>query len=567
MIIRIDMSAQRIYREEIPSDCIGLGGRGLTSMIINNDVPADCSPLGSKNRLIFALGFLTGTPLVNTGRLSIGAKSPLTRGIKESNVGGSMANALTRHGITAIIIEGKPLNDALFFLKINVDSSVELLPADQCKGMRNYQLAEKLLTEYGTKNSISSIGPAGEMQLLSATIQTTDTIGKPCRSAGRGGLGAVMGAKGLKALIVSKEGKKTRSIIDLASFKEVSKRFASAIKNNGWSGQVLPELGTASIVADTDAQGALPTQNARMGSFTGADKISGETMNETIKKRGGKTAHKGCSSCIINCSNIYVDETGKPITSALEYETIWAMGAMIENSDLDAIARLDFLCDDIGLDTMNTGTAVAVAMDSGYKSFGDAAAAIDLLEEVAKGSEIGRIIGNGPDAVGKHFNNARVPTVKGQSIAGYDPRAMPGMGVTYATSTMGADHTAGFVGGGGSSIASLIHASQSSQIHMAAVDSIGLCMFAQSGGLDNLFQAITAYTGKNFGSREWQELGVRCLTAEVQFNRRAGLTGEDDRLPAMFYKEKLSPYHGCISYAPEELDATLEPFNQNTTRE
>jgi len=559
MILRVDMTTHCVNTEEIPNDYIGLGGRGLTSIMINNEVVADCNPLDSDNRLIFAPGFLTGTPLVNTGRLSIGAKSPLTCGIKESNVGGTMANALARHGITAIIVEGKAPEGDLFLLKINVDSSVELVAANHYKGMRNYDLTEKILAEYGVKNSISSIGPAGELQLLSASIQTTDTYGKPCRSAGRGGLGAVMGSKGLKALVVSKEGKTTRSIVDPVAFKEVSRRFASAIKDDGWSGRVLPEFGTASNVANINAQGALPTMNARKGSFDGAGKISGETMVETIRQRGGKTAHKGCSQCIINCSNIYVDKAGKPITSSLEYETIWAMGAMIENSDLDAIARLDFLCDDIGLDTMNTGTAVAVAMDADYKSFGDAAAAIEMVEEVAKGTELGRIIGNGPDSVGKHFGNSRVPTVKGQSIAGYDPRAMQGMGVTYATSPMGADHTAGFVGGG-SSTAALIRASQSSQINMAAIDSTGLCMFAQSGGLDNLFQAISAVTGKDFGNREWQELGVRCLTAEVQFNCRAGLTKEDDRLPAMFYKERLSPYHGTVSYAGEELDATLEPF-------
>ena len=559
MILRVDMTAQCTYMEEIPYDYIGLGGRGLTSIMINNKVVADCNPLGSDNRLIFAPGLLNGTPLVNTGRLSIGAKSPLTGGIKESNVGGTMANALASHGVTAIIVEGKAPDGTMFFLKINEDSSVDLVAGDHCKGMRNYELTEKLLAEYGAKNSISSIGPAGELQLLSATIQTTDTDGKPCRSAGRGGLGAVMGSKGLKALVVSKEGKAIRPIADPGAFKEVSKRFASAIKNDGWSGRVLREFGTASNVANINAQGALPTTNARKGSFDGAERISGEIMAETIKQRGGKTAHKGCSQCVINCSNIYVDEAGKPVTSGLEYETIWAMGAMIENSDLDVIARLDFLCDDIGLDTMNTGTAVAVAMDAGYKSFGDAAAAIEMVEEVAKGTELGRIIGNGPDAAGKHFGNSRVPTVKGQSIAGYDPRAMQGMGVTYATSPMGADHTAGFVGGG-SSTASLIRASQSSQIHMAAIDSVGLCMFAQSGGFDNLFQAISVVTGKDFGNREWQKLGVRCLTAEVQFNRRAGLTKEDDRLPDMFYKERLSSYHGTVSYTGEELDATLEPF-------
>jgi aldehyde:ferredoxin oxidoreductase len=561
-ILRVNMTTQHIRTEEIPNQYRGMGGRELTSTIIHHEVPWDCLPLGPENRLVFAPGYLTGTPLVNTGRLSIGAKSPLTQGIKESNVGGTMAYALARHGIRAIIVEGVAPVDTWFFLRINADSSIELKDAALCKGMRNYALAESLLTEYGPKNSISSIGPAGEMQLASASIQTTDTHGNPSRAAGRGGLGAVMGAKGLKALVVSKEGKTTRPIADPTAFKVISKQFATAIKNDGWSGRVLPELGTASIVSNTNAQGALPTMNATRGSFDGAGKINGETMAETIRARGGKTTHKGCSQCIIKCSNVYVDKARNTITSALEYETIWAMGAMIGNDDLDAIARLDFLCDDIGLDTMNTGTALAVAMDAGYKSFGDATGAIEMVEEVAKGTDLGKIIGNGPKAVGKHFHHPRVPAVKGQSIAGYDPRAMPGMGITYATSTMGADHTAGFVGSDVSTpTASLVRASQSAQVHTAAIDSMGLCMFAQSGGMDKLFGAISAIWGKLFGYQEWQEIGIRCLNAEMQFNRRAGLTKEDDRLPTMFYKERLLPYHDALSFTHEDLDATLAPFD------
>lgn len=291
-------------------------------------------------------------------------------------------------------------------------------------------------------------------------------------------------------------------------------------------------------------------------------------MAETIRTRGGKTAQKGCSQCIINCSNVYVDEASNPITSALEYETIWAMGAMIGNDDLDAIARLDFLCDDIGLDTMNTGTAIAVAMDAGYKSFGDATGAIEMVEEIAKGTDLGKIIGNGPGAVGKHFDHPRVPAVKGQSIAGYDPRAMPGMGITYATSTMGADHTAGFVGSGVSTpTSSLVRASQSAQVHTAAIDSMGLCMFAQSGGMDKLFGAISAIKGRPFGYEEWQEIGISCLNAEMEFNRRAGLTTEDDRLPPMFYEERLLPYHDALSFTHEDLDATLAPFGNPQKRE
>ena len=551
--LRVNMTTGSITAEQVPEKYSGLGGRGLTSIIINDLVPADCDSVEEHNLLVFAPGFLSGTPLVNTGRLSIGSKSPLTGGIKESNVGGAMANALARQGICAVIVEGKAPEGALYHLILDNDGKASLVDAIDYRQMGNYAVAERLLKTFGEDNAISSIGPAGEMMLKSASIQTTSPDGIPSRAAARGGLGAVMGSKGLKALIVSKQGNVSRSIADPDGFKNISKQFAAAIKRDGWSGQVLPEYGTASILSGTDASGALPTRNAKQGNFTGADKINGDAVADTIKKRGGKTTHKGCSQCIINCSNVYVDDSGKPITSALEYETLWAMGAMTGIDDLDTIARLDFLCDDIGLDTMNTGVALAVAMDAGIIQFGDGQAAIEMVESVAKGTKMGRLVGHGPDAVGGHLNHPRIPTIKGQSIAGYDPRAMPGMGVTYATSPMGGDHTAGFVGGARGSTSTLLNSSKSSQVHMAAMDNMGLCMFAQSGGMDNLFNALTALTGEPFGYKEWQQLGMRCLTAELDFNRRAGLTEKDDRLPDMFHKEPLSQYHGTVPYRENDL--------------
>ncbi len=560
--LRVDMTSGSISEERIPERFADLGGRGLTSIMIHDSVPADCDPLGKDNILIFAPGFLGGTPLVNTGRLSIGAKSPLTGGVKESNVGGAMANALCRRGVRAVIVEGKAPEGALRHLIIDGNGLASLVDAADCRGMRNYELAERLLEEFGGKNAIASIGPAGEMLLASASVQATDPDGRPSRAAGRGGLGAVMGSKGLKALIVSGGGGESRPIADPEAFKEAARRFAAAVKRDGWSGEALPEFGTASILANMNASGALPTRNAREGSFEGADRINGDAMAKTIKRRGGKTTHKGCAQCIINCSNVYVNESGKHVTSGLEYETLWAMGAMIGVDDLDAAARLDFLCDDIGLDTMNTGTALAVAMDSGSMRFGDARAAIDMVEAAAKGTEMGRLIGNGPDAVGHYFGHSRTPAVKGQSIAGYDPRAMPGMGVTYATSPMGADHTAGFVGGASGSVDRLMDVSKSTQIHMAALDSTGLCMFAQSGGVDNICKAVAAVTGKPFGPREWRQLGVRCLTAELDFNRRAGLTGKDDQLPPMFHEEPLAPFYEAVPYSEDALHGTFAALGQ-----
>jgi len=555
--IHIDMTNGSIAERSTPEEYAMLGGRGLTSIMINDLVPADCDPLGKDNLLIFAPGFLSGTPLVNTGRLSIGSKSPLTMGIKESNVGGTMAMALARHGIRAVIVEGKAKAESLYHIMIDKTGAISLIDATTHKGMHNYALTKALIAEHGDKSAIACAGPAGELGMRSASIQVTDPDGNPSRAAARGGLGAVMAAKGLKALIVSRQGKTPREVKDDALMNDTAKSFTRGIQRDGWASQVLPQFGTASILANTNASGALPTRNARQGSFEGADAINGDTLAENIRKRGGQCTHKGCSRCIINCSNVYVDTSGKPLTSGLEYETMWAMGAMIGVADLDSVARLDFLCDDIGLDTMNTGTAIAVAMDAGYLEFGDAAGAIRLVEEVAKGTELGILIGHGPDAVGARFNHTRVPTIKGQSIAGYDPRAMPGMGVTYATSPQGGDHTAGFVGGARGTTEMLKNVSESSQINMAAVDAMGVCMFAQSGGQDNMYKAVSAITGEPFDYADWVKLGNRIMSAELEFNRRAGLTDNDDALPDMFHDELLSAIYGAVPYNKSDLHGTL----------
>ncbi len=550
-----------------------LGGRGLTSIMINADVPPDCDPLGPENKLIFAPGYLSGTPLVNTSRLSIGAKSPLTGGIKESNVGGTISADLARLGITAVIIEGQAQQGDLYVLKIDSNGDASLIDAKQFKGMRTYELAAKLKEEYGDNNSVTCIGPAGELQLTAASVQTTDADGRPCRAAGRGGLGAVMGAKGLKAVVVSMGGKSADTLADATAFKEAARSYARDVKADEFSGEILPELGSAALVEPINAVGAFPTCNAKMGQFEQADKISGETMAALIKQRGGKTTHKGCSQCIINCSNEFVDSAGKYVTASLEYETIWSMGGMIGNGSLDDIAKLDNLCDDIGLDTISTGVAIAVAMDAGYKDFGDGQAAIKMVEEVAQATEFGLILGNGPAAVGKHFNHDRVPVVKGQSIAAYDPRAIQGMAVTYATSPMGGDHTAGWVVDqnledfGGTldrfSAEGQVEASRDAQIHMAAVDTVGICDFAQTGlaspeGIENVYKMVTAKMGKSFAEDDWHALGLRVLKAEREFNRKAGFTNADDRLPGMFYREPLPPHNKVVIISDEEMDSTFD---------
>ena len=571
--IRVHMSEKTVVAEAVPDAYRGIGGRALTSAYINDHVPATCHPLGADNVLVFAPGYFSGTPLINTSRLSVGAKSPLTGGIKESNVGGTVAASLASLGITAVVVEGVAAAGQCLVLEIDEGGNARLLDAPDCKGMRTYTLVEKLKAAHGENNSITCIGPAGEMQLAAASIQTTDLDGRPCRAAGRGGLGAVMGSKGLKAIIVRRSGKLADPLADPDAFKAAAREYAKAVKADEFSGEILPALGSSALVAPINEAGALPTRNAREGQFEGADKISGETMARVIRERGGKNTHKGCTGCIIDCSNEYVDTDGRFVTSSLEYETIWSMGAMIGNDDLDAIARLDHLCDDIGLDTISTGVAVAVAMDAGYRSFGDAQAAIEMVEAVATGSEFGKILGNGPAAVGRHFNHSRVPVMKGQSMAAYDPRAIQGMAVTYATSPMGGDHTAGWVvdqnleAFGGTldrfSADGQVEASRNTQIHMAAVDSVGICDFAQSGlaspeGIANVYRMVAAKSGNPFTEHSWRELGLRVLRAERDFNRRAGFTPADDHLPRMFYEEPLPPHNKVVVISDEAMEKTFD---------
>jgi aldehyde:ferredoxin oxidoreductase len=568
--IRVNMNEQTINIADVPQDYMGLGGRGLTSIMVNAEVPPKCDPLGPENKLIFAPGLLSGTPLVNTSRISIGAKSPLTGTIKESNAGGTVAAALGHLGITAVVIEGQAPDGELSFLRIDANGDASLVPAQAYKGMRTYALVEKIFELYGEKTAVLCIGPAGEYRLTAASIQTSDIDGRPCRAAGRGGLGAVMGAKGLKALIVDQGGKSADAIADPETFKEANKVIVKVIKAHPMAGQVMPALGTAGLVAPVNSMGAFPSYNARKGVLEGWEKISGEAMAKLIQERGGNTTHVGCAQCIVHCSNEFVDKEGKYVTSSLEYETIWATGGMTGIDDLDTIARLDYLCDDIGVDTMSTGVAVAVAMDAGYKEFGDSAAAIEMVEEIDKGTEFGKILGNGPAAVGKHFNHERVPVVKGQSIAAYDPRAMLGNGVTFATSPMGADHTAGNVVGeyleqklDPLNAEGQVEASRNLQVGTAAMDCTGLCFMAYVAlttpeGGEALLKAINAKFGIQLGPEDVPALGVRVLKAEREFNRRAGFTNQDDRLPKFFYEEPLPPHNAVFTISDEEIDRTFD---------
>ena len=571
-ILKVNMESLKVVEERVSTKYAGLGGRGLTSAIVFNEVPANCHPLSKNNKLVFAPGLLAGTVAANSGRLSAGAKSPLTGTIKESNAGGTAAQKMARLGIAAIIVEGKPADDSLYTLKITPQGAV-FDTASELKGLGNYATVARLVKKHGKKISCISIGQAGEMKLDAASIAVTDMENRPTRHCGRGGLGSLMGSKGLKAIILNDGGSQRSEPRDPEAFGKAAKVFSKALLHHPVTGSSLPTYGTNILTNIINESGALPTRNFCEGSFIGAENVCGEKEHQNTIARGGRLRHGCMPGCIIQCSSIYNDRNGKYLSKGPEYETVWAHGPNCCIDDLDAIALMDRLEDDFGIDTIETGAALAIAMEAGVIPFGDAGAAINLVKEIGKGSAAGRIIGSGAVTTGRTLGVEHVAAVKGQALPAYDPRAVQGMGVTYATTTMGADHTAGYciasnILGCGGRVDPLLPEGQAVlsrnlQIVTAAIDSLGLCLFVAFCMLDNMdaFQAVCdmvqAQYGQPFTANDLNTLGIQVLKMEKAFNKNAGFTKEDDRLPEFLTEEKLEPHHTTFMVSNLELDSVL----------
>jgi aldehyde:ferredoxin oxidoreductase len=575
-ILRINMSAPngpQISETQL-GDYTGLGGRALTSTIVAKEVPPTCHPLGADNKLVIAPGLLSGTTGAMSGRISVGCKSPLTGGIKEANAGGQAAQMLARLGYAAVVIEGKPADDTLYKIIINADGTT-ISADDSLKMLGNYDLVERLIAEQGERVHCISIGQAGEMKLGAASIAFTDMEQRPTRHAGRGGVGAVMGAKGVKVIVIDDSGAKMRQPADADAFKAANKAFVAGLRKHPVTGEGLPTYGTNVLTNVINEAGGFPTNNFQKGQFEGAAKISGEAQAELENSRGGEgSATHGCHrGCVIRCSGTFYDKNGRFLTKQPEYETVWAHGANCGIDDLDVIAQIDRIDDDFGLDTIEMGATIAVAMEGGLAKFGDSQAAIDLVKEVGRGTPLGRILGNGAGVTGRVFGVERVPVVKNQAMPAYDPRAVQGIGVTYATSTMGADHTAGYavatnILGVGGSVDALkpegqMELSRNLQIATAAIDSTGMCLFIAFAIMDqpDTFQALidmlNAFSGLSMTADDVTALGQKVLKIERDFNAAAGFTKQDDRLPAYMYNEKLAPHNVVFEVPDEQLDEVI----------
>jgi len=560
-VVRVNARTGAIDAAPVPEDLARWGGRGLIARVISREVSPICDPLGRRNLLILAPGWLGGTATAASGRLSVGAKSPLTGGIKEANVGGEAGQKLARIGVRALIVEDAPDETTTRVLLLSRERA-EWIDDPDLTGIGVRETFRRLRERFGPSHGLVAIGPAGERKMTAAGVATTDAEGMQVRYAARGGLGAVMGSKGIKAIVIDdRDGEIVRGQ-DPERLRDATKRFAEALLAD-------PKLdgrrkyGTAGIVATANELGLLPTRNFSAGSFEEIDAITGATLAETIAARGGvgRSGTACMSGCVIRCSNVFPDAQGNRAVASLQYENIALLGSNCGIGTLDGIAVLNARCNDLGLDAIEMGGVLGVAMEAGLAAFGDVEGAAALLDEVAEATPLGRILGQGVVFTGHALGARRVPAVNGQGIPGYDPRALKGNGLTYVTSPMGADHTAGNAFGSRGTVDPLgadgqLENGRMLQLRSVLLDTSGLCLFAR-GPLIAEPELLAELTNGRLGSElsfaDIARGAAATLGVERAFNIAAGCSDLSCDVPEFMRDEPLPPHGTVFDIDPEEM--------------
>ncbi len=566
-LLRLDVNKKETRFEPVPEIYSRLGGRALIARLLLEEIPPTCDALGPHNKLIVAPGLLGGAGVTTAGRLSIGGKSPLTGGVKEANAGGTAGDTLGRMGIKAIVVEGAPAKGELFLLHVMNDKA-ELLPADEVRGLGTYATSDRLQERFGADATVISIGQAGEGLMTGAGICVTGEGDQRSNHAARGGLGAVMGSKGLKAIVIDKPATRKIPLADAKLFQTASRAFAQKLINDPKLGtQGAQHLyGTASIVGAVNEMGSMPTRNFSDGNFEQAAELRGEHLRELILSTDGKVGTRCMPGCVIACRNAYTDETGKPMGGTIQYETIALVGSNLGLGSLEQVAALNYTCNDFGLDTIETGAALGVAIEAGLAEYGNFESILALLKQVGQGTPLGRVIGNGAAVTGRVFGIRRVPVALGQAMPGYDPRSLKGNGVTYATSPQGADHTAGNAFGARKEVNPLGIEGQKAlslklQIIAAMLDSTGLCLFARPPIIADpqlMVDMLNGIYGWGWTKEDYDQANRQVLRTELEFNRRAGITATDYRIPEYMREEPLAPHQAVFDVPDEDLDTVFE---------
>jgi aldehyde:ferredoxin oxidoreductase len=565
-LLRINVADQSYGYEELTGDDLLLGGRGLTNKIITEEIPPGCDAMGRHNKLIFATGIMAASAVSSGGRLSIGCKSPLTGGVKEANSGGIVADSMAKQGLRGIILEEKADKDSLWVIKIENDT-VEFIDGKEYSGLGNFALAKKLFEKYSEDYAIMSVGPAGEYGMMGSGIANTDMFSRQSRFAARGGIGAVMGeVKRVKAILIPRKGKVELPNRNTEAFKKARMAFSTCIATSDRP-KAMKKYGTADTVMPVQKIGGLPTRNFSEGTFEKAEDISGEALYELIQKRGGcgRSWEPCMPGCIVQCSNVVPKENGEELVAPLEYETIALMGSNLGIGSLDEIGELNYIANDLGLDTIELGGALGVMAEAGLVEFGDFEGFKAIINEVYTGGMNGRIAGNGAGYAGSLLGVRRVPTVKNQTMSAYDPRAVKGTGITYATTPMGADHTAGLTvfvpKDHHDKNEPWIGISKSIQITRALYDIVGICAFVTAATAmepELLRDMVNALYDREETIESLNQMASDLILSERAYNVKCGLGKSTDRIPEFMKEEILPPYNVVWDVTDEELDAMWE---------
>jgi aldehyde:ferredoxin oxidoreductase len=558
--LNINLADRSVETEELHGEDIIRSGRYLIAKTLLERDVASVYPLSPDNPLIFSAGPFAGSNFSNANRLSVGCKSPLTGGIKEANSGGTFGFALGQMEIAGLTLNGA--SDDWVVIRIPLEGPITFETAEPYLGKGNIEAAALLHEKYGDKVSLALCGPVGEYQGLIAGVAFSDPQNRPVRIAARGGVGAVMGSKKVKAIVADKH--------KMPTFHDRKKLMAAVREYGAKLGEQEPinnlsKFGTALMADVMNNMGGLPTRNFSAGRAHDTDQgtflMGGTHIHEQNSARGGETTHACMPGCLIKCSNIYVDKDGKEIASPIEYETLGLLGTNCGLTDPDDLAALNAVANDLGVDTIEVGAMLAVLMDAGEAEFGDVEFMAAALGDIRRGNERGRILAQGTARVGEHYGVARVPVIKRQAISAYDPRVVEVTGISMMSTAQGADHTTGNLPAfdcKGKTTAELVEASLEIQTNCASADSLGLCIFGRSV-TDTHRQLIATALNDAHGTELTPafltDLGRQTLIMEDQFNKAAGFTEEDDELPEFFYKEALAPTDKIARHHSPEVNA------------
>lgn len=551
-MLRVDLSRGQTRTEPLNRELARqyIGGRGLATKLFSAEVAPNVDPLASANKLFLATGPLTGTLATAAGRFMAVTKGPLTGAIASSNCGGDFGPELKYAGYDLIVLEGAAKEPTILVID---DGKAELRPAGNLWGQNTHQTEDQLHAQLGRDFKCVSIGPAGEKLVRFAAI-----INDKSRAAGRSGVGAVMGSKKLKAVAVRGTGGLT--VADPPGFRTACLDAFEKLKSGPVTGTGLPRFGTAILVNVINEHGAFPTHNFQQGQFAGADKISGETIAEKILIR-----NRACVACPMACGRVTAIKDAKFAShgEGPEYETIWSLGAAVGVSDLAAATKANYICNELGLDTISAGTTIACAMElfekgaiteqdvGGPLRFGDGDALVRLMSQIGRREGFGDVLAEGSARVAAKYGRPDLfMGVKKLEFPAYDPRGVYGMGLQYATSNRGACHVRGYM-----ISTEILGVPQKMDPHTtdgkaamniafqdltAALDSSGLCLFVTfSIGGPEIVAMLKSATGFEYDVAEFLRAGERIWNLEKLFNLRAGFSKKDDTLPPRLLREPL----------------------------